>query len=227
MLSRIRSMRSLGATTRCVMNASAFRQSIGLRTVAVQSRRKAFLLESCQCHGSRIGVLSQVRHYSADNPNDDMSPSEKARWFLQMGNTAMEEGDPQKAIPHYLNSVNTELSSTALFNLGMAYANTGNLNGAMKCLREVVRLEPESIDARINLGNLLNSSGLPRDALEHYEKAAEQTKDATLEWNMAVTNEKLGELEKAVNHYQQAIKMKPDLPQENLRNCLAKLGKSA
>src|SRR5262245_21618286 len=74
-----------------------------------------------------------------------------------------------------------------------------------------IELDPELIDAHVNLGRLLHEAGDARAAIERYEAALLRApQDAVAHFNLALALEAVRELERAVEHYRRALASDPD-----------------
>ena len=75
----------------------------------------------------------------------------------------------------------------------------------------VLELDPEHVDARINLGRLRHEAGHPEQALALYEEALERAPDdALLHFNLALALEDLKGADAALKPYQRALEIDED-----------------
>lgn len=82
------------------------------------------------------------------------------------------EGDDARAIDHYRRCVQTEPAPVnALINLAVLYEDQGNYNMSIRCLQEVLRVEPNHQRARLYLKDAL--AGLT----QYYDEIQERARD--------------------------------------------------
>jgi Flp pilus assembly protein TadD len=112
--------------------------------------------------------------------------------------------------------------------LGVRYLELGQVDAALKSLREAIRLAPEFPDAHYNLGAALMAQGQIREAIAAYEQAvALDPKYAEAHNNLGVLLETVGDPTKAIVHYRRAIELQPHLvdAHSNLAGALVADGK--
>lgn len=91
------------------------------------------------------------------------------------------------------------------------------------CLR-CLELESKRADVLVLLGNLYNILGQYLEACAAYQSAlAVAPEDGEIYYNLACTQDKLGQLEEAIDNYRKARKYNSNIPDTNLRNAVAKL----
>jgi Flp pilus assembly protein TadD len=79
-------------------------------------------------------------------------------------------------------------------------------------------------DVLVLLGNLHNALGQPLDACAAYQEALRVAPDdGEIYHNLACTQDRLGDLDAAVENYRTARRLSPHIPDTNLRNAIAKL----
>jgi len=82
---------------------------------------------------------------------------------------------------------------------------------ARRAYRRALELDPEHVDAHLNLGRLLHESGDLRGAERHYRRAHELAPDEfTAAFNLGVVLEDLGLAAGAIAVYEKAIAADPD-----------------
>ncbi|MCG3129508.1 MAG: hypothetical protein FLDDKLPJ_00241 [Phycisphaerae bacterium] len=102
------------------------------------------------------------------------------------------------------------LDALALSNLGVAYAERGDLSSALGCFRRAAEVFPESAEARFNLARALVLSGRTHEALGHFEAASASAPDVIeihLAWGEAM--ERLGRTSEAHARYEAAAGLDP------------------
>ncbi len=83
-------------------------------------------------------------------------------------------------------------------------------SGAVAAYNDALRLDPELVDAQIDLGRLLHERGDLHQARVHYALALEtDATSATAHFNLAVVLEDLGQHERAVQRYTQTLLTDP------------------
>ena len=89
---------------------------------------------------------------------------------------------------------------------------------AQRAYRRALALDPDHVDAHINLGRLLHADGELGAAEEHYRAALERDpRDATAAFNLGVLLEDIGEAEQALETYRQAVLADPELRRRPLQ----------
>lgn len=76
--------------------------------------------------------------------------------------------------------------------------------------RRAVELDPDHLDARVNLGRLLHEKGRPADAEACYRAVLKSGPHAVASFNLAIVLEDLGREDDALAAYHQAIAADPD-----------------
>jgi tetratricopeptide (TPR) repeat protein len=81
---------------------------------------------------------------------------------------------------------------------------------AREVYERLLQLDPDHVDAHVNLGRLLHEDGAPAAAEKHYRKALEIDPDhETAAFNLGVALEDLGRLRDAIEAYQRALELDP------------------
>lgn len=113
----------------------------------------------------------------------------------------------------------------ALLLLGMIAAKTARLSLAEELLREVIALDPQSIEARTELAAVLNTVGRSAQAVALCEEAAElRTDDAGVLNILGLSLIGAGRLTEATATFRQATALKPDLGLLHLNSGIALQG---
>jgi tetratricopeptide (TPR) repeat protein len=87
----------------------------------------------------------------------------------------------------------------------------GSPDEARRAYERALELNPEHVDARVNLGRLLHETGNPAAAEPHYRRAlTARPDDATASFNLGVALEDLGRPEEALAAYERALEIDPD-----------------
>ena len=99
-------------------------------------------------------------------------------------------------------------------NYGVALAEQGDLDAAMRELEAAVRMEPDSSRTLDSLGTVMANKGKPEDALQWHLRAIEaDPESATAKYNAGVTLIKLGKAGKALPYLRHASELKPHWPE--------------
>ena len=105
-------------------------------------------------------------------------------------------------------------------NLGIALAESGDLNSAIKCYQDAVNIESRHIPAYTNLGSIYRSLGKTEEALVVFEKIIElDSNEVSAYVNLGSLYKEKGDLNGAETNYQKAVRLLP-----NDRNAYFNLG---
>jgi tetratricopeptide (TPR) repeat protein len=99
---------------------------------------------------------------------------------------------------------------------------------AARAYARALELDPDLVDAYVNLGRLAHEAGDPREALRLYTEALERAPDdALIHFNMAVALEDTQGTSPAVRHYQRALELDPSFADAhyNLAGLYEQLGR--
>ncbi|MEO5349079.1 MAG: tetratricopeptide repeat protein [Magnetococcus sp. YQC-3] len=110
---------------------------------------------------------------------------------------------------------------------GIALHKAGQLDAAIHCYRQAIRINSENVVALSNMGVALQSKGRLGEAMACHKKAIAIRHDfATAHYNLGNVLKEMGALDPAVVSYQKAIAIKPDFADahNNLGNTLKDLG---
>ena len=82
---------------------------------------------------------------------------------------------------------------------------------ARSAYERVLELDPDHIDAHVNLGRILHEAGAPAAAEQHYRRARElDARHEIAAFNHGVALEDLGRVRDAIAAYERAIELDPD-----------------
>jgi Flp pilus assembly protein TadD len=121
----------------------------------------------------------------------------------------------------------TPNNSLADNNLGVAYADEGNLEAAIDHYVEAIRIKPDYAKAHYNLGVALANQGDLEGAIGEYSKVIVMAPAyAAAHHNLGVAVAKQGRLKEAIGHFSEAIRINPNYAEAhyNLGNALARRG---
>jgi protein O-mannosyl-transferase len=107
---------------------------------------------------------------------------------------------------------------TILTNLGVALADRGEVEAAIRAYEEALRIWPRSVKAHVNLGAALASQGKFEESISHYKEALRLKPDyalARVNWSKALNNAavalaKQGRLDEAVGYFREALRIDPE-----------------
>jgi len=106
----------------------------------------------------------------------------------------------------------TKNNDLAHYNLGMALKNQGKMEEALNEFRKAISIKPSSADAHNNLGIILEMHFKKYDeAIYHYRQALQNApNNSGTHFNFGIALAKKGEIKEAIEHFRQAIYLKPD-----------------
>ena len=112
-------------------------------------------------------------------------------------------------------------------NLGIAFADSGDLQEATAQFQRALKILPDFPNALINLGNILRSEKRLAEATAYYERALRIKADVPETWaNLANILREQGRTAEAIESARQALKIRPLYPEglESLAMCLEQEG---
>ncbi len=81
---------------------------------------------------------------------------------------------------------------------------------AREVYQRLLQLDPDHVDAHVNLGRLLHEDGAPAAAEQHYRRALElDSEHETAAFNLGVALEDLGRFRDAIEAYHRALELDP------------------
>jgi len=170
-----------------------------------------------------LGDLDKARYHLQLNEHDlVMFPDplvfqlagmiQGGRFFIKMGNEALEEGRLGEAIEAFREAVARDPEEKlAQYNLGQALLQAGQLDEAIQHLERAIEIDPDFRDAHFNLGAALNEKGSFEAAATYFQRAHEidpQDRQARLQWAMAMG--RAGRAREAVDQLQALRTENPD-----------------
>jgi hypothetical protein len=110
----------------------------------------------------------------------------------------------------------------ARVNLAVAQYRLGDIDEAVRALKDALNWDPAHPIAHFNLGCLLDERGAPDDALGHFQSAIESMPaHADAHFNLAALYEKKGRSDLAVEHWRAYLRLEPS--EEGARYARARL----
>jgi len=150
-----------------------------------------------------------IAHYRAALrlvPTDSVGPLKLVRALLRLGK--IEEARRESQRVRSLDRPDAAL----LYELGIAFADRGELSEAAQCYQESLDEAPTNLEARNNLGVVQWRLGRTREALASFAEVVRQNPadDVTL-YNMAEILRGQGHYAEAIGRYREVLRLHPDL----------------
>lgn len=144
----------------------------------------------------------------------------------RLGKVMLERGDNDKAFEHISESVRLrpDLAETHN-NYGAMLEKKGDVEGAARELREAARIAPDIGIYKVNLGSLLVRLGKYQEGRDVYADLVQMDPgNPTFLCNLGVAQYFLGENDAAIESFQKALKINPNLKdaRENLNQAIIK-----
>ena len=158
--------------------------------------------------GERAAAIRLLYDFVKTSPGD-------ADARLLLGSILQEEGDRAGSIAQLTEAVRLRPNSAEAQNaLGEAYNAFGDLKAARGPFEKAVALDPQFAAAQVNLGALLQQAGEIDAAAAHLDRAIEllgNKPDAAYpHYLRAKVWSDRGDVQKAVQHLQKAVELRPD-----------------
>ncbi len=110
--------------------------------------------------------------------------------------------------------------------MGLALVQLGRTNEAKAAYTNAIRINPDSVAAYVNPGNLLNSEGHVQEAIAQYSEAIRiNPQDSISHFNLGNAYRSLDRLDQALEQYQEALRLNPEIPDAHLQVGLNSHGK--
>ena len=138
------------------------------------------------------------------------SVSLNATWFYNQGCVLFNQGRKEQAIEKFRQALEIAPHLGALGNLAMLLADRGQHEQAIKPLEQLLRMDPDNVEARNNLGRVLLTQGKVVEAITQFRRVLGLQPDSVdAHVGLGVALSSRGELQEAVQHYRQALKIDP------------------
>jgi tetratricopeptide (TPR) repeat protein len=198
------------------VQAGYWRDSKTLFTRAINVTQNNYV-----AHNNLGEVLSLEAKYDDAAAQFAAAVSINPDYPLALNNLAMsrvQSGDLDQAIDLLSRSVEMDPSSYDAYNrLGAALLQKNRLNEAADAIHRSLELNPGFPSAYGNLGTLLEKQNRSEDAAGAYSKAIQfslsPSFSAQMHYRLGLLLENKGEVREAALHYQEALRLKPDLAQ--------------
>lgn len=181
-----------------------FQRAIRLRPQAAEARVNLGRVLAQQ--GRVQEALQAYRQAIQADPNSVAA-------HVNLGRLLAAQGQTQQAIEHYQAALRLNPdSAVAHYNLANALA-ARNDPQAARHYAEAVRLDPELIEARLNLGIELDRQGRTTDALAQFEEAARlRPNSPDVHLHLGVALARLGRYDEAIDQFRQTLQLSPGHP---------------
>ena len=169
---------------------------------------KALMLEH---QGTLVEALQEYQAAIALDPQSSFLLEQAAQ-------TALEAGRPDAALELATKLVKLDPQSPKAESLlGNVLAAKGDVEGAQKAFEEALKLNPKFADAMLSLGNLLSAQS-PDNARKYLDRyiAANPENAAEAHYQLALLEQKAGNLDRAVERLKAALALNPDAFQAHL-----------
>ncbi len=188
---------------------------------AVQQRRPATQQEESQMLGMIVGAIQDAYGGNVDEARGrfkkikseiekrDYSPHLRWQAYNQHGMFLLRTGDKDEAIKALAQSkveaqaLTTKEQVKSTFDLAFAYAQTGEINEAIKEYKAAFALDPQNLDVMLELGSAYRRAKLFAEARSLYEKLiAADPNNASAYGNLGNVYLDEGNIEAAVANYE-------------------------
>jgi len=139
---------------------------------------------------------------------------ERADWYSNLGIVMQDRFRLDDAIVAYERAITLDPShANAHSNLGVVLRAKGRVDEAERAYRNAIRIDPEHSDAYHNLGVLLNGQKRRREAAQCFSKVITlRPKHPEARRLLAIAHCNLGEVDKAVEVFEEWLREEPDDP---------------
>lgn len=184
------------------------RTASALHRARVPARRALAALRKLRSELGETGSLASLR-IQADGGNVVIC-EERTLWDAETGqghmnfSTSELAGEVSELRQRRFSEQNHPLDSDDYFNLGIDLEDV-DPNRAARAYRRALEIDPDNVDAHVNLGRLLQSRGRVAAARRHYRLALERAPDHQLAmYNLGTSFDEREDLEAAMECYSRA-----------------------
>jgi len=136
---------------------------------------------------------------------------ESAHAYDNLGTVHVEKGDLDNALAVYLKALSSDPESPATHHYLASFLAAHGVELAVQHYRRAIELDPEMVDAHLNLGMALADGGQLEEALNEVEIAHKQDpEDEMVEHELASCLIDLQRYPEAITHLKRIIKMHPE-----------------
>lgn len=131
---------------------------------------------------------------------------------LVKGLSLISEGRVQHGVAELRKAIDLDPNNRGAYvDLAKTYAHQRNFAEAEAVLRDSLTREPQFVDARIVLGDVLTAAGKDTDAVQEYRRALEADKNnGTIYLRLATLHQKAHRIQEAESYYRQWIVAQPN-----------------
>src|SRR5215472_16415266 len=172
------------------------------------------VLETAPDHPRALHYAGVLAHQQGRNSEALALVPDQADWYSNLGIVLQADNRLDRAIDAYRRAIAIDPShANAHSNLGVLLRATGKPVEAEAAYRAAIRLKPEHIDAYTNLGILLNGLKRTEEAAACYCKVITlRPKHREARKLLALAHCTLGEIDKAVNIFEEWLEEEPADP---------------
>lgn len=147
------------------------------------------------------------------NYNVGISMNDKDDWgFYGLANALMAKDNPDKAIENYLKAIQIRPQLIYYDHIGDAYRALNYLGKAVDYYKQALGLRANDVWAHNGLGLCFLSLKDYESAIKHFKQAVRHSspKYSIYYFNLGVAHSNLGEHDKAIENYEEALNLDPD-----------------
>ncbi len=124
------------------------------------------------------------------------------------------QGRTREALDLYLRALRLRsVYPTALYNLGVIFAEQGETEKAIRVLHSAINARPDHFLALVKLGRLLHTRGQPQEAIRLFEKAIQiRPNDPDPRYNLSSALLAVGKIVAAIDTLETAVSLEPSRP---------------
>ncbi len=173
----------------------------------IQDARLARAAELALQQGKHAEAVDYAQRAARSSPNNPQL------WIL-LGYAARLNGQYGLSVEAYSHGLRLKPGTPeAMSGLAQTYSVTGRTGEAIKLLRDALAADPRRVDDGLLLGELLLRSGDTNGALDYFRRAEQARPDTRAEVLLAITYQRLGQLDQANRYLSLARHRSPDNPE--------------
>jgi arylsulfatase A-like enzyme/Flp pilus assembly protein TadD len=146
----------------------------------------------------------------------DLAPG-TAEYLVNLGATYLEMNRPDEAREQFRSAIDVD-PACGNFEIGKILAAAGDYNGALKCYRQTLEIDPNWIPLLSEVAILLARQKQFDDALPYARRAVEASPyDADVHYNLGFMYVEQGRFDEALKPLQQAVRLNPRHPRATVQ----------